>query len=426
MKTSISMSKQRNEKQDIYFKFINENKKKIEEKEKNLRIILNSNGVNISINGLTTGKIKEIEKLINEIKDLKEKNKEIEEKIFHIETKQKNGNIIEKNNYIHKKEYNNIINRNNIFGKYNTKSNKLNNFNLKFIDSINPHTDIINLISYFPSGNIISISSDKSIKIYDNNFNMIQNILNPKDSNIIYFSIKDENNFATCSLNNKIKTWKKTLIKNEYSFTLNKIINKAHYYLINQIKYCLNGNIISCSEDETIKIWEENNNNEYQCVTILINGFDIHSILLLEDKNILISSGYNGTKFWNLNNYEFIIYIKNAICKLNKSLKRIDKNRIIVGGDDDGIIKIISINERNIIKEIKNGFMCLTICVIENKEIFLTGGFSREIKIYKSNNYECIQILNNVHNDEIYGINKLKNDIIVSYGEDKIIKIWSF
>ena len=70
--------------------------------------------------------------------------------------------------------------------------------------------------------------------------------------------------------------------------------------------------------------------------------------------------------------------------------------------------------------------MCLTICVIENKEIFLTGGFSREIKIYKSNNYECIQILNNVHNDEIYGINKLKNDIIVSYGEDKIIKIWSF
>ena len=266
----------------------------------------------------------------------------------------------------------------------------------------------------------------REIKIYDNNFNMIQNILNPKDSNIIYFSIKDENNFATCSLNNKIKTWKKTLIKNEYSFILNKIINKAHYYLINQIKYCLNGNIISCSEDETIKIWEENNNNEYQCVTILINGFDIHSILLLEDKNILISSGYNGTKFWNLNNYEFIIYIKNAICKLNKSLKRIDKNRIIVGGDDDGIIKIISINERNIIKEIKNGFMCLTICVIENKEIFLTGGFSREIKIYKSNNYECIQILNNVHNDEIYGINKLKNDIIVSYGEDKIIKIWSF
>ena len=34
MKTSISMSKQRNEKQDIYFKFINENKKRLRKKRK--------------------------------------------------------------------------------------------------------------------------------------------------------------------------------------------------------------------------------------------------------------------------------------------------------------------------------------------------------------------------------------------------------
>ena len=426
MKTSISMSKQRNEKQDIYFKFINENKKKIEEKEKNLRIILNSNGVNISINGLTTGKIKEIEKLINEIKDLKEKNKEIEEKIFHIETKQKNGNIIEKNNYIHKKEYNNIINRNNIFGKYNTKSNKLNNFNLKFIDSINPHTDIINLISYFPSGNIISISSDKSIKIYDNNFNMIQNILNPKDSNIIYFSIKDENNFATCSLNNKIKTWKKTLIKNEYSFTLNKIINKAHYYLINQIKYCLNGNIISCSEDETIKIWEENNNNEYQCIKIFTHNDFVTSILLLEDKNILISSGNDGTKFWDLNNYEEIDYLNEVNCFGVNALKRIDNDRIIVGGNDEEIIKIISINERKIIKEIDNEFLCWGICVIEDKRIFLIGGESNDIKIYNSDYYVCIKTINNAHNDYILGINNVNDDKIISYGVDKNLNVWSF
>ena len=421
------MLKEINEKRNMYYKSINENKKKIQEKEKKLKLMVTSNGINITKNGLTTETIKEIEQLIDEIKNLKESNKELEETIYDIEKKQKKEiNIIEKNNNILKNEKKNIINKTNIFEKDNSNINKLNNFYLKFIDSINPHDNIINLISSFPSGNIISISSDKSIKIYDNNFNIIQNILNQRDSNIIYFSIKDENNFATCSLNNKIKTWKKNRIKNQYLFTLNKIINKAHDYLINQIKYCLNGNIISCSEDQTIKIWEENNYNEYQCVTILINDIGIHSILLLEDKNILISSGYNGTKFWNLNNYEFIIYIKDAICKLNKSLKRIDKNRIIVGGNDDGIIKIISINERKIIKEIKNGFLCLTICVLENKKLFITGGFSREIKIYNTNNYECIQIINNAHNDEIYGINKLKNDIIVSYGEDKIIKIWTF
>ena len=424
MKSSNSMSKEINEKRNIFFKYINENKKKIEEKEKNLKLMITSNGINITRNGLTIEKIKEIEKLIDEIKNLKEKNKELEEKINDIEIRQKKGiNIIEKNDYIFKNEYKNRINRNNEVEKNNNNINKLNNFYLKFIDSINPHDDIINLITYFPSGNIISISSDKSIKIYNNNFNIIQNILNPRDSNIIYLSIKDENNFATCSLNNKIKTWKKNT--NEYLFTLNKTINKAHDYLINQIKYCLNGNIISCSEDQTIKIWEENNYNEYQCITILMNNISILSILLLEDKNILISSGDNGTKFWNLNNYEFIIYIKDAICKLNKALKRIDKYRIIVGGTPSNKkILIISINKWEIIKEINNEFLCWGICIIEEKGIFLIGGISKDIKIYRSDNYECIKTKKDAHKDDIIGINKLNDYEIITFGREKTIKKW--
>ena len=292
-------------------------------------------------------------------------------------------------------------------------------FYFEQINSINPHKKSISSLSNFPLGNIISVSFDKSIKIYDNNLNIIQNISNAHDNFIIYVSIKDENNFVTSSKN--IKTWNKNKTKNEFS--LNQIINNAHNDWINKIIYYLNENLISCSHDKTIKIWEKDNNNKYQCISILTHSNWVYSILLIEDKNLLISSGLDRTKFWNLNNYENIINFQ-AICYNNNALKRIDDEKIIIGGKYDGIIKIISIREKKIIKEIKNKFRCYGICIIQEKGILLIGGRSEEIKIYKIENYECIKIIKDAHNDIILGIKRLKNNLIASYGEDNTIKVW--
>ena len=103
------------------------------------------------------------------------------------------------------------------------------NLIIKMINSINPHNDEINSMSIFPSGNLISVSDDKSIKIYDNNFNIIQSIENAHDESIDYVNIKDENNFVTCSKDKSIKTWIKKNDKNkENKFILNKIIKKLY------------------------------------------------------------------------------------------------------------------------------------------------------------------------------------------------------
>ena len=54
-----------------------------------------------------------------------------------------------------------------------------------------------------------------------------------------------------------IKSW----IKNNNIFKINKIIKNAHNDRINKVIYCSNNNLISCSNDRTIKIWKENDNN---------------------------------------------------------------------------------------------------------------------------------------------------------------------
>ena len=292
---------------------------------------------------------------------------------------------------------------------------------LNQINSIQSHLSWIRSLSIFPSGNIISVSNDQSINIYDNTLKIIQSISKAHDHIIYYVSVKDDNNFVTCSLDESIKTW----IKKERNdkFILNQIINNAHNGWIYKVIYSLKGNLISCSFDETIKIWEENN-NKYQSISILKHSNEISSILLLEDKNILISSSLDGTKIWNFNNCELLSFMR-AIGNGNNILERIDDDRIINGGFN-GYMYIISISKKKVIYGIRNGFRCCGVCVFKNRGIFFIAGDSRDIKIYRNDNYECIKIYKYAHFDNIYGLTKLNDNNFASYGCDKIIKIWSF
>ena len=295
------------------------------------------------------------------------------------------------------------------------ENKKIIKINFKLIKEINAHDDTIHLISIFPSGNIISVSNDRKIKIFDNNLNNIQTIIDAHDDNINYVDVKDENNFVTCSYD-----CIKTFYKKNNIFILNKIIKNAHYDSIYCIKYYSNKNIISCSRDKTIKLWEEINEC-YQCITIIKLSLCIKSLLILKNKNIFVSCGFEGTHLWNINNFECKINIKDVICYNTNMLKELDDDKIIVGDD---IIKVISISNKNIIKEINNEFRCIGICVIRKKKIFLIGGYNNKINIYRSDSFELIETINNAHDDWIYGITQLKNNLIASYGRDKIIKVW--
>ena len=291
-------------------------------------------------------------------------------------------------------------------------------YKMKMIESIYTNNNYVYSISIFPSGNIVSVSNDKSIKIYDIHYKLIQKIKNAYLGPINYVDIKDENNFVACSDDKNIKTW----IKNKKDFIINKIIKNAHNDSITKVIYFSNRNLISCSYDKTVKIWEENNKN-YQLITILEHFNLIWSILLLNDKNILISSGWNGTTFWNINNFELIQYFKKVQCSSWNSLSRIDNDKIIIG--QGKFLKIISLNEKRIIKEIKLIFDCIGICIIKEKKIFLIGGKSRNILIYNYDNYEYIQTIKNVHEDYIIGFIELKNSSIISFSNDNTLKIWS-
>ena len=108
-----------------------------------------------------------------------------------------------------------------------------------------------------------------------------------------------------------------------------------------------------------------------------------------------------------------------GLCKLGD-------DRIIVGSNENTSLKVISISKKEIIQEINHPFICSGIHLIEDKGIFLVGGQSKDIMIYRNDNYKCIKIIKDVHEGNINGFIELIDESIISFSNDMYIKIWCF
>ena len=286
----------------------------------------------------------------------------------------------------------------------------------------NIHTGRINFVDSFPSGNLISVSDDFSINIYDQNFNIIQKISEAHNHGITFVDIKDENNFVTCSGDQNIKTWKKEGNK----FIENIIILKAHNEKIFKVNYFKGDNLISCSEDGTIKFWEKIK-SKYQNVISLKWNMKIYSFLYLEDKEMFIVGGESGTILYNIIYFTIIQTFFETFCGSWNSLIRIDDDRILVQTKFCcSMIAVISIKQKSIFLCFVNDFQLLGAGLIKEKNIFVIGGMDQKINVYRSNDYYCIQTINDAHDDYIVGFTVLPNKLLLSYSQDRKIKVWSF
>ena len=294
---------------------------------------------------------------------------------------------------------------------------------LKLVQTKKIHDHHINCIAIFPSGNFISVSSDKSIKIYSPEIDILQTIPNAHNDWIYFVSVQNDNNFVTCGDDKIIKTW----CKAKKNFKFNTKIENAHISTIYKVIYYLKDKLISCSKDSTIKIWQEYKYKFYQNLTTIKAGYDeTNSILLIEDKNILITGGLQGTTIWNLIDFSTIAYFDETYCGSWNVLCRIDEDKFIVNNKTDNSLILISITEKKNLKEIDHSFDSWGINFIQNKGLLLVGGDSKDIIIYRNDDYKIFQIIKEAHESSILGFVQLNNGKIISYGYDNVIKVWSF
>ena len=331
--------------------------------------------------------------------------------------------------------------------RYELKLNHIINFtNDKSGNNIDKKKFPIQSLSIFPSGNMIS-ADWISIHIYDNTYNIIQKInvhqVAKNNSRSIQkkirkIAIKDDNNFLIYSNDNILKIY----TKYENTLFFCKQIIPGAYDAIFDFK----GRLVIWDINNIIKIYEEDAKGIYMSIKALdrsriynmeksINKDGDYHLNVLDDKKILVSRDKTSMLFYNVSeNYKIICGLKeNSMYELES----LNDNKIMVYYNNT--LKIYGLNVLKvyeIIQTIEVGFEVYSIKYCKEIGVILVGGIDKILDksvlcVLKSDNYEILKVIYDLHGHSIKGIYILDNDwvtTVATYGDDQIqgypIKIW--
>jgi len=283
-------------------------------------------------------------------------------------------------------------------------------------------------------------------------------------SSIRCSTILKDGRFVTCDGNGKI------IIYNNKTYQPVLTI-KEHNDYINDIIQLSSGELVSCSDDNTIKIYNINKNNIQIIQTLKEHKDRVNKIIELKNKQLVSCSfdnsiifyhkdsnnkyikdysistnGWNGpiiqTKDNEICYYEkdndticfYDLIKKNNIKKINDinataytydNLLMMSKDLLLIGGEN--IISIVNVNSYNIVRTIKisdSGNIFATLML--NKDMILTGDENGRLIQWKieNDNLKIISKKENAHDDRILSLTKLGNGHILSSDLDKTVKIW--
>lgn len=324
---------------------------------------------------------------------------------------------------------------------------------LKCIRVIKAHEKWCNCLLLLKSGHLCSCSGDKTINIYskDNNYNIILKIITCHTDFILYILELYDSIIASSSSDGTIKFWKLNY--------LNINVNDNTYYLIETI-YAHESDVwkilfipqksqlISCSSDTFIKIWDLNINKNYNDNKYKIDFFQnkvledhlywVSSIINVTNNskniNYLVSgSGDNTIKFYNvLQNYTFIHSMNKVICCQQGTLIKYTNKRFIIGGGRGILFYVVNFIHFQVESKIFGGneeintILFLKKNTYRKKNGFLLGG--RELKIHFVDDFEYKDkiVKENAHEKYIYCLIQLNDNLIASSSYDNAIKIWKY
>ena len=279
---------------------------------------------------------------------------------------------------------------------------------------------------------IFAVDDDERVKVYkydkietrNNNENNVKNFNINKKINLIQFN-DDGKFFLTSTIDYRIIIWETEPLK-----FYDTISTTAHNCKIDNLFFWGEDKFISLGESEPIKIWEKINNNYKAKLMKRINK--IFSALLLNN-NILVTCGYGGTVFYDLNTMNIKKNLTNAKCDKTNVFRRMDNKKLIIGYKKE--LKIISIEEMEIIQTLTIDFDFIGFFIIDTYLILLNQGENNEkknIKIKFINENDNITLSNkqirgkdNIEmTDEDELINDLPINAFITYSANKKLNIY--
>ena len=286
-------------------------------------------------------------------------------------------------------------------------------YNLSY--SLKHHDDTINNIIVMKSGDIVSCSSDNTIKVFNDKYELKQ-ILNEHKDKVTYICEIENDRIVSCSLDKTILIWKKVNAQYEIEKKL-----LGHSDGINKVISLGFNKIASCSKDKTIKIW--NAKGAYECIeTLQGHNESVVSILLLADKRLVSISTDRILLFWNLETFEADEKLtkKNVSCFTSNGMMEVD-GQLVITGDKLYVLDLNSLKCEIISNSILTNIQ--SICEID-KGIVVFGNGKGNLIECDIDTKQCKLRIGNAHTKNITTITK-QGDYLITGSDDTYINIWS-
>jgi WD40 repeat protein len=196
---------------------------------------------------------------------------------------------------------------------------------------------------------------------------------------------------------------------------------QAHTNIIRRIKQSPFNNqyVASCSEDNTVKIW-----NKWNLIQTYTKHTDyVNDLEWISKEAIASGSNDNTIQIWSINTGHIQRTIKtesdvNALQLINNGIQ------LACNLGYNGQINIYNLNDGNLISTFFGHTSWVNLLVLVNESLLASSSHDTSIRIWDLKTKKEKFVLNG-HSNRVYGLKLLTPNIIASASWDKTIKLWN-
>ena len=367
-----------------------------------------------------------VKELIEMVKNMKEKNDTIVNRISEFEDNQ--SKMEEKINEL-KNEIKNLKTENLDIKKQLNERNQIKDFSLNGISIKKEvkYSDYIFCLATLNDNRIASGCKDGFINIYNLNYDLDFQI-KEHSGRVFYLFTHSNGNLISCSYDKTIKVF--SILDNDNNYKCIQTITN-HRSAVFKVIEIPEEKILSISADKTIIIFNKENSDEFTFDKMIKCNEISEDVVLCLDREIATASYNQSIHFYN---YEFAeeenspMEIK--VTGWNNVLKVLNENLFVCGF---GGIYLINLNTKDIVKKYEftdklSNFEDLKFCLITNiKNKFIFGDNEGGLMLCEFNDNTKKLIFKEykkMHESWIRTLLLGNEDILITAGNDCKMKIW--
>ena len=290
------------------------------------------------------------------------------------------------------------------------------------------HANQIYCIAILKNKRLVSGGCDSKIIVYDKNYTNPELEINEHSAAVTSLIVSSNGNLISSSSDKTLKIFKiEENVKNDkisLSYYLIQTINTNHGNNIIHVRELSSNKLVSCSLDTKLNFYlSQNSNYSFEISIDMANP--VYNILEVPDEKLVLS--LNGIlKLFDLKTRKIIKELKDISCYadwVNDNLCLIKPNCLITCGNS--YIYVIDLVQFKLLNKVNTNSNNISLCYLSNK--LFVGTNNGMIIEFKMNdvNLSKISFKENSHQSQIWQIISDDEGNLISCSHDNFIKVWN-